>query len=98
MKNPAPEFTPIMLGPARELFSTDWSIAPDTDKEQPARTAANVLGILTKLIILYVFEVLSPSRIAEIISDKDIFEEPILILMKIPINSKITSKAMITAL
>ncbi len=52
VNNPAPEFTPIILGLARELFNTDWSIAPDTDKAQPARTAANVLGILTKLIIL----------------------------------------------
>ncbi len=52
VNRPAPEFTPIMLGLARELFKTDWRIVPETAKAQPARTAARVLGILTKLTIL----------------------------------------------
>lgn len=47
VKSPAPEFTPIMLGPARELFSTVCNIKPDMDRAQPAKTAARVLGILT---------------------------------------------------
>lgn len=56
VRKPAPEFTPIILGLARELFNTDCKIAPDNDKEQPASIAAMVRGILTKLIIWKVFE------------------------------------------
>lgn len=47
VNKPAPEATPIMLGPARALFSTVCSINPDNDRPQPAKIAANVLGTLT---------------------------------------------------
>ena len=36
VNKPAPELTPIMLGPARALFSTVCSIKPDNDSAQPA--------------------------------------------------------------
>lgn len=52
VNKPAPEFTPIILGLARELLSTDCRITPETANAQPARTAARVLGILTYIIIL----------------------------------------------
>lgn len=51
VKRPAPELTPIILGPARELFSTVCSINPDKDRAAPAKIAAKVLGILTKFMI-----------------------------------------------
>lgn len=47
VNKPAPELTPIILGPARALFSTVCSIKPDSDSAQPAKIAARVRGILT---------------------------------------------------
>jgi len=47
VNKPAPELTPIILGPARALFSTVCNINPYNDRAQPAKIAAKVLGILT---------------------------------------------------
>lgn len=87
-----------MLGLARELLSIDCRIIPETEKAQAARTAARVLGILTYLIILYVLRVLSPCHKEEIISDKGIFVEPMLILIKTPMNSITVRKAITVTL
>ena len=62
-KNPAPEFTPIVLGLARALFMTLCRITPATDKPIPAIIAPNILGILIFIIRIYVTEDLSfPDR------------------------------------
>lgn len=42
VNRPAPELTPIMLGLARELLSTDCKITPETENAHPAKTAAKV--------------------------------------------------------
>ena len=42
--SPAPEFTPMMPGEARGLFSTVWITAPDTARAAPASMAAQVRG------------------------------------------------------
>lgn len=66
---PAPELTPIVLGLARELFITDWRIAPAQASPIPARTAPAARGILTLYIRSDVTSLVGLCVSAYIISD-----------------------------
>lgn len=54
---PAPEFTPMVLGLAKELFITPCKITPEQASPTPASSPANTRGILTVVINRYVVDV-----------------------------------------
>lgn len=92
VNKPAPEFTPMMVGLAKALLSTDCNIRPDIASPHPANIADRVLGIRTKVIILDSVVNCSSLVIALSISIILIFEEPTHILAKMSATNNITRK------
>ena len=50
MQNPEPEFMPIVLGPASELFITDCRMMPETLSPIPANSPPTARGSRTAVI------------------------------------------------